>query len=447
MPTDSSVTLSPEWPHSLALRWMPLGVAAALYLLYAYRLFGFTPDDTFIFLRFARNWTEGLGPVYNPGEPVQGYTSTLWLLWLTLLEATTSRPLIAAKLSSATLGLALVVTCHLLAREVRPRATAPLAALFLAGFIDIPYWGVSGMETLLFATAANGAIYFYLRSWRAPRMIAAASGLLAVAGLARPEGALLVLAVGAFEWRRTGGQPSRRFLIALAASAVLIASQYAWALAEYGNPLPNTYFAKHLSTVAALTSGIRYLRDFAEFADGAYIALLAGLALLAAPRADGLRLLAVVAGLFAAFSLWVGGDSWAWLGTQRFLIVALPSIAVLMDAGAAVLARLVLPLLESRRGRGFAVVVAVASLAAFLNPTGIGSRATGIVAGDAELAAYLRSVARPGETLVAPDIGQFGYDTRLRIVDTYGLVTPYIARQLSKDGVNHYTPDSTRAAG
>lgn len=426
-----------------ALRWAPLVLGAVLYVLYAHRLFAFTPDDTFIFLRFARNWAAGLGPVYNPGEHVQGYTGTLWVLWLTLLEATSSDPLLAAKLSSAALGLGLVVTCHLLSREARPQAAVPLAALFLVGFLDLPYWGVSGMETLLFATAANGALYSYLRSWRAPRAIVTAAGLLAVAGLARPEGALLWLVLLVFEWRRTGGRPSRLFLGSLVAAALVIAGQFAWAFAEYGSLLPNTYFAKHLAPAAALAAGVRYLRDFAEFSDGACIVLLSGLALLASRRADAVRLLGAIGALFAVYALAVGGDSWAWLGTQRFLVVALPSLAVLMDAGAGVLVRVALPLLENRRARAVAVVAAVAAIGAFLNPTGIGARAAETVAGDAELAQYLNSVARLGETLIAPDIGQFGYHTTLRIVDTYGLVTPFIARQLHKNGVNRYTPEST----
>jgi len=425
------------------LHAIPLGLGAALYVFYAHRLFAFTPDDTFIFLRVARNWASGLGPVYNPGEHVQGYTSTLWLLWLTVLEATASRPVLAAKLSSAALGLGLVVTSHLLAREARPQAAAPLAALFLAGFLDIPYWGVSGMETLLFATAANGALYFYLRSWRAPRAIGAAAGLLAVAGLARPEGALVALAIVAFEWHRTGGRPSRLFVGSLAAAAVLIAGQFAWAFAEYGSPLPNTYFAKHLSPVAALVAGVRYLRDFAEFSDGAFVVVLAGLAVVYSRRHDAVRMLGVVGVLFVAYVLWVGGDSWAWLGTQRFLIVALPSLAVMIDVGAGALARLVRPSLATRKARAFAWAAAVVAMGAFLNPTGIGARAVETVAGDHELAQYLRSVAHPGETLIAPDIGQFGYYTPLRIVDTYGLVTPFIARELRKDGVNRYTPGST----
>ncbi|MDP6931537.1 MAG: hypothetical protein QGG40_01415, partial [Myxococcota bacterium] len=39
-------------------------------------------DDTFISLRYARNLVEGHGLVFNPGEPVEGYTNFLWTLLL-----------------------------------------------------------------------------------------------------------------------------------------------------------------------------------------------------------------------------------------------------------------------------------------------------------------------------------------------------------------------------
>ena len=41
-------------------------------------------DDSFISFRYARNLLEGHGLVYNPGEPVEGYTNFLWTLVMTI---------------------------------------------------------------------------------------------------------------------------------------------------------------------------------------------------------------------------------------------------------------------------------------------------------------------------------------------------------------------------
>ena len=39
-------------------------------------------DDAFISFRYAKNWSEGHGLVYNVGEWVEGYTNLLWTLWI-----------------------------------------------------------------------------------------------------------------------------------------------------------------------------------------------------------------------------------------------------------------------------------------------------------------------------------------------------------------------------
>ena len=37
-------------------------------------------DDQMISMRYARHVAEGLGPVWNPGERVEGYTNPAWML-------------------------------------------------------------------------------------------------------------------------------------------------------------------------------------------------------------------------------------------------------------------------------------------------------------------------------------------------------------------------------
>ena len=41
-------------------------------------------DDTYIFLRYARNLADGNGPVFNVGERVEGFSSPLWTILLGL---------------------------------------------------------------------------------------------------------------------------------------------------------------------------------------------------------------------------------------------------------------------------------------------------------------------------------------------------------------------------
>ncbi len=72
-------------------------------------------DDAFISYRYARNWADGHGPVFNPGQarPVEGYTNFLWTAFLAAAlkigfdPETTSR---AAGLLFAVLAQALAVS-------------------------------------------------------------------------------------------------------------------------------------------------------------------------------------------------------------------------------------------------------------------------------------------------------------------------------------------------
>jgi hypothetical protein len=93
---------------------MVLGAALVVYSLYAAYLYRFTPDDVFIYLRYANNWAGGGGPVFNPGVHEQGYTSFLWVAILTAARAAGIGGLAFAKGTGAVLGGLLVVLTQVL---------------------------------------------------------------------------------------------------------------------------------------------------------------------------------------------------------------------------------------------------------------------------------------------------------------------------------------------
>jgi hypothetical protein len=75
-----------DYPHRTmkTSRWTVVGLAGCALLLIArclhYR--GSLIDDAYIVFRYADNLLAGLGPVFNAGERVEGFTSPLWLLLL-----------------------------------------------------------------------------------------------------------------------------------------------------------------------------------------------------------------------------------------------------------------------------------------------------------------------------------------------------------------------------
>ena len=78
MPTESR-PVEPTPPWQRAANWVAgAAVVAAFARNVSFRRF--IGDDAFISFRYARNWVEGNGLVWNAGEAVEGYTNFLWVV-------------------------------------------------------------------------------------------------------------------------------------------------------------------------------------------------------------------------------------------------------------------------------------------------------------------------------------------------------------------------------
>jgi arabinofuranosyltransferase len=191
-------------------------VALGAFVLSATRSWRFVHDDAFIVLRYAHNLLAGHGPVWNPGERVEGYTSPLWLLQVAALGAC-GLPL---RYAAQILGLGWLlfwIGLHVHGLSGRARWTAVLVAT--CGPIGI--WSLGGLETAGFGALLAASFLAHAR-WSgrcapAPRSpgpwpMAASLGLLV---LTRPEGLLFLGSVLVERLRAR----DRRGLAALAAGA------------------------------------------------------------------------------------------------------------------------------------------------------------------------------------------------------------------------------------
>jgi hypothetical protein len=180
-----------------------LVVGAGCFAWTATHVWRFALDDTFITLRYARHLAAGLGAVYNPGEPAEGYTSPLWLLLLTLPTRLGLDPLLAAKWLGvcATLAAAGALATWPAERAGGPRAAGAVGAGLWLAVPRTALHAVSGMETGL---AALCVVALFRLAADRERVIQRAwpLGLAALlAGLTRPElhllAAVTFLALGA----------------------------------------------------------------------------------------------------------------------------------------------------------------------------------------------------------------------------------------------------------
>lgn len=106
-------------------------------------------DDSYIFLRYAKNILAGEGAVFNPGDRVEGYTSPLWLAFLTSFVQTLPSPPQWAVLASASMGALLLLLVVFRIDNVR-ESSIPIGGLYLATNPPFVYWSWTGMDTALF---------------------------------------------------------------------------------------------------------------------------------------------------------------------------------------------------------------------------------------------------------------------------------------------------------
>lgn len=404
-----------RWPWVLAGCALALGGWVALQTVLHGRALA---DDAYIFFRYADNLLAGHGPVFNPGERVEGFTSPLWLGLLTLVGALNIDLTVGATLAggvccAAALMLVLYVPPSL---GLRP-AYRILAAGLAAAHLSFTYWATSGMETALFsllilATVARLALE------RERDCSHAWSGILAgLAMLTRPEAALLVLALAPLTRSRRG---LGSFVAGVAPLPVLYEL---FRLLYYGQWLPNTARVKAGFSAAHLELGAAYVRDFAIEHPLLWLALLP---LLLRRRCSLTLALYGYLVLTLLQVIWVGGDFFDY---HRFLAPQIPLLALLAGRGLQTLADRLAP-----RGRPLSVgpVALLAAAAAVIGfdrgavtaaPRGNWTTASG------KLGRALRRAFPPGTLVACPHIGAVGYYSSLPIHDMLGLTEPHIARQ------------------
>ncbi|MFI5315281.1 MAG: hypothetical protein ACHQ6T_06255 [Myxococcota bacterium] len=240
-------------------RWaLVAGLLATLALLLAHaNLYAFLCDDAFISFRYARNLAEGYGLVFNPGyERVEGYTNFLWVLLLAAVARTSG---IAPEVAAQPLSLAATVGLWAALARYAWRARLPgdslwpvaLPTLLLAATRSVAVWSTSGLETRLFELIVLSATLRLARELtraaRAEPVLPVAALLYALGALVRPDGLLFaasaLAAAAAFLAARRALRP--RWLAAQAAAFLpLVAAQFLWRHAYYGDWLPNTFYVK-----------------------------------------------------------------------------------------------------------------------------------------------------------------------------------------------------------
>jgi arabinofuranosyltransferase len=425
-------------------KWLPVCAALVIFCAHAWRYSFYALDDSFISFRYAANWANGLGPIYNAGERVDGYTSFLWVVLLAGARRLGLDLVAAAHIMGFVFGaLALALAGWMLTRHEPAQPAVPLSLALGMLALDGKYVAsmMDGMETALFTFLLMASMARLWVETENPARAAMPIGgaLLGLLTLTRPDGVLYIPLLGAWGlWRLSRRGASRQAMIRwalgfLLVGSVLIAPWFIWHWRYYGAPFPNTFYAKFGGSLLSRSErGIDSLRVFLRGNGDLLLLVTLTLGLLHTANGEwwGLAALAVFGRVL--FTIFSGG---AWQGHLRFLVPALPSLHMMIAVSVVRVWRslnqteLLLGRWSSRAVLAAAVILPIA--AGNPNPLEMLARAhtfsDGLNHAHIALGTQLAEEAPPDSVIALQDAGALPYYSGLTTIDVLGLNDAHIA--------------------
>ncbi|MBA4406808.1 hypothetical protein C0389_05995 [bacterium] len=257
----------------------------------------FIQDDAYTSFRYAKNFVEGKGLVFNAGERVEGYTNFLWVMILSLIYFLNHARIISLDLESeaqflsitfsvCTLILTYLLSRTILNREDHERSTTAnfvneliilIPVFLLSVSTPLIYWGVSAMETSLFVFLTLLLILIYLRKKETDKPNFWWISISVFNSLLRPEGLIVFALILSHKiFYNMFLSEEKKFLLRIRSVVDKTLIQeisffsfplliyFCFRLIYYGYPLPNTFYSKTEFSFEFIVRGLNYFFDFAK---------------------------------------------------------------------------------------------------------------------------------------------------------------------------------------
>ncbi|MHA1542157.1 MAG: hypothetical protein ACTSQH_04210 [Candidatus Hodarchaeales archaeon] len=296
-------------------------------------------DDAMISMRFAKNFAEGNGLVWNPGEtPLEGYTNPLWVVYMAIFHLF---PIPAPKislfiqLSGAFFLLANLVFVKKIAEEVTESLIAPyLAVILTALYVPLNNWSLQGMEVCVLVLMISAVGYLTIHSIKNEKFSKWIYILLFLGTFVRMDMVVPYLVYWGFLIIFDSKNRMKHILWGAGFLAFSLVSQSLFRHYYYGYLLPNTYYLKMtgMPLILRLKRGLFVLYKFIRELN--WVLFILPFMVLLFRYDKSTLLLAVVFLAQLAYSVYVGGDAWEHKGgANRYISVAIPLFFVLFVYG------------------------------------------------------------------------------------------------------------------
>jgi arabinofuranosyltransferase len=417
-------------PHAL------VGLGCILAAASIWMSFDAIVDDALISLRYARNFLDGLGLVFNPGEYVEGYTNLGHVLGVIALGSLGVDLITAARLIGVAGGIAAVVygPAALLPEREQSLERAVARLLLLSNFYFV-YLSFGGLETGLYTGFLCATVYAFKKDAdRVGWLVGGMAGLLFVI---RPDGILYGATLIALAALRHGVLRVARMPGPWVWVGMAIALE-TWRFAYYGELVPNTARVKGAAGYMGLRNFPWYglvgddVVELLAQSGGVACVLFALLAVVRYPRRDRVVAALAIGAATFFFAVYAGGD---WMFGYRFFIPFLPFYLTLVAIG-------MVEVLRALQGRGrdlpvqIAFVGALVIIAVDCVSVGIEFHFKGAEYPNTHMTSrYMIPAAKwigahypSSYQITAATTGSLGYYSNLVVIDTIGLTDAVIPR-------------------
>lgn len=285
-------------------------------------------DDAYISFRYAKNFADGLGLVYNAGERVEGYTNLLYVLLIAPIFMINGALVYGYTVALNILCLiaAAAIFYWFIAQRLSGLVAAAGTILFAAQPI-LWLWAGSGTEAplILLLQLAVWALAVRYRETSERRLLWLLAFTCALCALVRADGFItpLVAVLYLACQQRFKAAASIAFVTASVVAALTL-----WRLQYYGFPLPNTFYAKvHGDLLLRGWMGVRKLLLVIREPDVGFFVVVS----MVVPAANLQRVLktralraltfpTIFTAIWLGYYLYIGGDHYR----ERFLIALIP---------------------------------------------------------------------------------------------------------------------------
>lgn len=299
-------------------------------------------DDAMISMRYAWNFSHGVGLVWNTGEYVQGYTNLLMTLIMSLAAWIFDKS--TAALFIQILGIGFLLAIAYVSRGIAdvifienkdPHQRALLRILsfvFALCYYPLTYWSLTGMETgLLTVLVLSGVLTAlnYTKSEK-PVYVFEMSLFLGLAFLTRndsliPAALLWVYVVHESIKKQQNRSQLPTIFFALVFYLIIITADFLFQYFYYGELLPNTYTLKltGMSLFDRISNGLGFILPFMIQVS---LILIAGIIDLYLHFKTEKLLLFLLFLSAIGYQVYVGGDPWNY---WRMMSPTIPLLGIL----------------------------------------------------------------------------------------------------------------------